>query len=188
VRKIDLEHIIRAATDLTNEYQVVVVGSQSILGSVENPPPECLDSLEADIFVPANERLSDLIDGAIGEGSAFHDTFGYYAQGVDASTSILRDGWENRLVRLQSPNTNGRVGFCLEITDLFLAKCAANREKDRDFNLALLRHGIVDAAVATSRIPSMPLDDDGKTRIADLISRLSATSKANRHNHIGPKP
>lgn len=76
MRKIDLEHIIRAATDLTNEYQVVVVGSQSILGSVENPPPECLDSLEADIFVPANERLSDLIDGAIGEGSAFHDTFG----------------------------------------------------------------------------------------------------------------
>jgi len=172
VHKSELEHIIRAASDITNQYEIVVVGSQSILGSVDAPPLECLRSIEADIFVPGNERLSDLIDGAIGEGSRFHDLYGYYAQGVDKNTSILPSGWENRLVRLQSQSTNGKVGYCLEVTDLFLAKCAANREKDRGFNLALLRHGVVDPEIAISRIPAMPLDADAKERIRSLIRRF----------------
>ena len=38
MKKSDLEHIIRAAASITNEYEVTVVGSQSILGSVELPP------------------------------------------------------------------------------------------------------------------------------------------------------
>ncbi|ADV02173.1 DUF6036 family nucleotidyltransferase [Alicycliphilus denitrificans] len=178
MHKSDLEHIIRAASAVTNQYEIVVVGSQSILGSVDAPPMECLVSMEADIFVLGHEQLSDLIDGVLGEGSAFHDTFGYYAQGVDSTTSILPDGWRERLVRLQSPNTDGKVGYCLDATDLFLAKCVANREKDREFNLALLVHGIVDATVALSRVESMPIDDDAKKRIAHLIARLSAESEA----------
>ena len=28
----DLEHIIRAAADVTNEYEFIIIGSQSILG------------------------------------------------------------------------------------------------------------------------------------------------------------
>ena len=173
MHKADLEHIIRAASAITNQYEVVVVGSQSILGSVESPPPECLASMEADIFVLGHERLSDLIDGAIGEGSQFHDSFGYYAQGVDENTSVLPAGWQGRLVRLQSPNTDGKIGYCLEITDLFLAKCAANREKDREFNVALLQHQLVDAATALERVPSMPLDGAGQERIVQLIARLA---------------
>lgn len=30
----DLEHIIRAAADVTNEYEFIIVGSQSILGPI----------------------------------------------------------------------------------------------------------------------------------------------------------
>lgn len=176
MHKSDLEHIIRAASAITNQYEIVVVGSQSILGSVESPPLECLGSMEADIFVPGNERLSDLIDGAMGEGSQFHDSFGYYAQGVDENTSILPAGWQDRLVRLQSQNTDGKIGYCLDVTDLFLAKCAAHREKDREFNLALLLHGIVDPAIAVARVSSMPLDAAGKQRIVNLIARLSLES------------
>ncbi len=178
MKKADLEHIIRAATSVTNQYEVIVVGSQSILGSVEAPPDECLASKEADIIVPGNEALSDLIDGAIGEGSPFESCFGYYAQGVDSSTCILAEGWRDRLVRLQSQNTDGKVGFCLEVTDLFLAKCAANREKDRDFNLALLRHGIVDPMVALARVDLLPLDREGRERVAALIGRLVLQSES----------
>lgn len=174
MHKSDLEHIIRAASAITNQYEIVVVGSQSILGSVESPPLECLESIEADIFVPGNACLSDLIDGAIGEGSQFHDSFGYYAQGVSEATSILPSRWQDRLIRLQSQNTDGKIGYCLDVTDLFLAKCAANREKDRDFNLALLRKRIVDPAVAASRVSSMPLDADAKKRIENTILRLTA--------------
>lgn len=45
----DLEHIIRASGDVTNQYEFVIVGSQSILGSVPNPPSVFTMSAEADI-------------------------------------------------------------------------------------------------------------------------------------------
>ncbi len=37
--KRELEHIIRAAAAITNQYEVVVVGSQSVLGSVDLASP-----------------------------------------------------------------------------------------------------------------------------------------------------
>ena len=46
----DLEHLIRAAAEVTNEYEFVVVGSQSILGPIPNPPAELTMSMEADIY------------------------------------------------------------------------------------------------------------------------------------------
>jgi hypothetical protein len=72
-----LEHLIRAASTITDRYEFIVVGSQSILGSVAKPPPECLFSTEVDIYPKDAEELSDKIDGAIGEGSQFHETYGY---------------------------------------------------------------------------------------------------------------
>ena len=33
----DLEHIIRASAEVTDQYEFIIVGSQSILGSVPNP-------------------------------------------------------------------------------------------------------------------------------------------------------
>lgn len=54
--KRELEHIIRAAAAITNQYEIVVVGSQSIFGSVNSLPTECLESMEA-----AKGRISDLI-------------------------------------------------------------------------------------------------------------------------------
>lgn len=44
----------------------------------------------------------------------FHGTFGYYAQGIDATTAILPDGWRDRLVRFETPSTNGVIAWCLE--------------------------------------------------------------------------
>jgi hypothetical protein len=46
----DLEHIIRAAAAVTDQYEFIIVGSQSILGSVPNPEPVFTMSAEADIY------------------------------------------------------------------------------------------------------------------------------------------
>jgi hypothetical protein len=78
----ELEHIIRASGDITNQYEFVVVGSQSMLGSVPNPEEVFTVSMEVDIYPLQAPELADKIDGAIGEGSQFHQSFGYYAQGV----------------------------------------------------------------------------------------------------------
>jgi hypothetical protein len=170
--KANLEHIIRAASAITNEYEIIVVGSQSILASVDQPPLECVISREADIIVANNERLSDLIDGAIGEGSMFEEQFGYYAQGVDFTTSVLPNGWRDRLVRLQSSNTDGKAGLCLDVYDLFVSKCVANREKDRVFNKALLRERIINAEAACERADLLPLFPDVIARLKTHIQRL----------------
>jgi len=53
----------------------VIVGSQAILGSVPNAPAELLVSQEVDLYAPADEAASDLVDGSIGERSPFHESF-----------------------------------------------------------------------------------------------------------------
>jgi hypothetical protein len=63
-----------------------------------------------DIYPLHRPDSADVIDGAIGEGSHFEDAFGYYAQGVGPETAVLPAGWQNRLVRVQSPATRGAVG------------------------------------------------------------------------------
>ena len=69
-------------------------------------------------FDDADGLKADLIDGSIGEASMFHATFGYYAQGVSESTAVLPEGWRDRLVRFETPATNGAVAWCLEVHDL----------------------------------------------------------------------
>jgi hypothetical protein len=174
MQRSQLEHLIRAAAEITNQYEFVIIGSQSILGTVESPPPECTMSMEADIYPLAAPELADLIDGAIGELSFFHDHFGYYAQGVGPKTAHLPRGWQSRLVRLQSAATNDRVGYCLDPVDLFVSKAAAAREKDAAFNRALLSHGIVSVDEALSRA-AMLEDATEATRVAAWIRRLATT-------------
>jgi hypothetical protein len=96
-----LEHIIRAAGSIANDSEIVVIGSQPILGQFPNAPASLLVSAEADVFPMHNPQLSDLIDGSIGEGSPFHEMYGYYAQGVDDRTATLPRGWRERDSRLQ---------------------------------------------------------------------------------------
>jgi len=61
-----------------------------------------------------------------------------------------------RVHRVQSAATNGRVGYCLDAIDLFMSKAVAGRDKDREFCMALLRYGHVDADQAMAMVAEMP--------------------------------
>ena len=152
-----LEHIIRAAVGITGATEIVVIGSQSVLGQFPNAPAELLVSIEADVFTFRSPDDADLIDGSIGEGSPFHQTFGYYAHGVAEDTAILPPGWKERLVKVQNANTGNGCGLCLEIHDLAVAKLAAGREKDTAFVTELFRHKLADAKLIESRLHKSPL-------------------------------
>ena len=104
----ELEHIIRASGDITDQYEFVIVGSQSILGAVPRPEDVFTVSMEADIYPLQAPELADRIDGAIGEGSQFHETYGYYAQGVGPETACVPAGWMQRVHRIQNRNTQDR--------------------------------------------------------------------------------
>lgn len=173
MKRADLEHLIRAAAAVTNEYEIVVIGSQAILGAVPNAPEELLRSMEADLFPLHRPDLSDLIDGAIGELSPFEERFGYYAQGVGPDTAILPPGWRERLVKVQSAQTDLKIGWCLDPHDLAASKLAAGREKDLHYVAALLRHGLADSATLQDRLRALPVDAARREGLARWVAARS---------------
>lgn len=81
MRRHEFDHVISAAAEVCEEREIVVIGSQAILGSVEEPPPSMLVSMEADVYPLGNPGKAIEIEGALGEGSMFQGTYGYYAHG-----------------------------------------------------------------------------------------------------------
>lgn len=178
MRRVDLEHLIRAAADIAADDDIVIVGSQSILGQFPDAPPELRVSVEADVFPRHHPERADLIDGSIGEGSPFHATFGYYAQGVDATTSVLPAGWEDRLIPVRNANTRGSTGWCLEVHDLLIAKAVAGREKDRAFVREVVRHRLVNEPTARARLAMTTLGHEVRQRIEAALTVAFTASAA----------
>ena len=176
-----LEHIIRASGEITEQYDFVIIGSQSILGSVPYPEDVFAVSMEADIYPLEAPELADEIDIAIGEGSQFHDLNGYYAQGVGPNTAKLPKDWMQRIHRVQNPNTRGLLGLCLDVTDLFLSKAVAGRDKDREFCMALFEHGYVALEQVLELVPTMPLDQEEMRRLRATIRRWEKAVREANH-------
>lgn len=170
MKRQQLEHIIRAATAITGASEIVIIGSQALLGQFPDAPNELLVSIEADVFTLRDESDSELIDGAIGEATTFHQTFGYYAHGVGPDTAYLPEGWDHRLVRIHNENTGAGTGLCLEVNDLAVSKLIAGREKDLDFIRGLFRHRLGDPHAVMHRLETVKCDPE---RLAAAKARLA---------------
>ncbi len=153
-----LEHLLRAGGSVADETELVVVGSQAILASLPDPPPELAASMEADIYPLHAPEKADLIDGSIGELSPFHHTFGYYAHGIAPATATLPSDWRSRAVAISGSGTCGVVGWCPAPADLAVSKLAAGRAKDMDYVRALMVHGIVDVLAVERLLDELPLE------------------------------
>jgi len=175
VTRQQLEHIIRAAAGNADSTEIVIIGSQAVLGTYPDAPTELTRSIEADVFPRGRPQDSILIDGAIGERSLFHETFGYYAHGVDETTAVLPDGWQDRLVPVRNENTRGATGWCLEVHDLVVSKLVAGREKDCDYVKALFRHGLARRETVSERLHVTPLADSERRReIEAQLGRITS--------------
>src|SRR5690348_2167563 len=142
MKKSELDHVLRAAKEITGEDKFIVVGSQSLHGKGIDVD-QFLASIEVDLYVPLQERKTELLN-AIGEGSPFHETYGYYADPVDERTAILPRKWKQRLVNLPPGNTNGAKGLCLDPHDMAVSKYIAGRDKDLQLLQGLLDAGHID--------------------------------------------
>ncbi len=160
-----LEHVLRSGGSLTSSRDLVVIGSQAILGSFPNAPADMLTSMEADIYPLDAPEKADLIDGCIGELSPFHETFGYYAHGIGPETAVLPVKWKTRLVRVEAGET---IGWCLAPVDLAVSKIIAGREKDIRFVRSMLRSGFITEAVMQSVTGELRPGD-----AANVLERLS---------------
>ena len=174
MRRSELEHIIRASGDIAKDDEIIVIGSQSILGQFPDAPVRLLVSMEMDVYPKNKPELADKIDGAIGEGSSFHEQNGYYAQGVGPDTAVLPTGWEDRLIIVNNENTNGVSGLCLEVHDLAISKFVAARSKDLEYIQELIRQQMIEKTTLTERLAETQLSEAEhagiKTRIESLFS------------------
>ena len=174
-----LEHIIRASAAILGTDQFVIVGSQSILGAYPSVPRALAESVEADLYPIDEPANAEVLSATIGEESHFHGAFGVYADGVSEETSILPAGWRDRLVKVQNENTNGAIGWCLDPTDLAIAKHIAGREKDIHFTAAMAHHGMIDESAFVERLETVDIPPDHRERI---LRRFAI------HTTTGPTP
>ena len=137
--------------------------------------------MELDIYPRADPTRADEIDGTLGDGSRFHDTYDYYAHGVGPETVIAPAGWEGRLVRLELPAIRRKdatvIAWCLSIHDLVLAKLAAGRPHDRACAGEAVRAELADPEQLQLGVDLMPMSHRERTRetLAGVLARLAAT-------------
>ena len=173
--------MLRAASQIVDDPEIVVLGSQAILGSFREDelPDEVVVSMEADLAFrdDVDGSKSDSIDGAIGEGSPFHEMYSYYAQGVTISTAVMAAGWEHRAVEYERADALPSHAVCLEPHDLVISKLVAGREKDLEFATALIGAGLVDAEALVERAGMLPVPGAVIRRVREAIGRCARRAR-----------
>jgi len=191
VKREELEHVIRAAADIVDD-ELVVIGSQAILAEHPNAPASLLRSVEVDLYPLNHPERADDIDGAIGDGSRFHETYEYYAHGVGPETAVAPAGWRSRMLRLELPAIRRRrenvVAWCMAPHDLVLAKLAAGRPHDLEFAADAIREGLVDSDQLELGIELMPESHREVTggRLATVLARSHAETEADPSKESQP--
>lgn len=96
MNRTQLAHVLRSASRIASDSDVLVVGSQAILAMRDEDelPAAATASMEADTaFLDDVDRAkADEFEGRIGEFSPFHEEFGYYAEGIHIDMVVLLKG------------------------------------------------------------------------------------------------
>jgi hypothetical protein len=188
-----LEHLVGAAAAVIDE-ELIVVGSQAILGEHPDAPKELLFSGSVDLLPASGDpRKSEILNEALGEFSFFRNNFGCYAKGVETSALTLPEGWRGRLARIR--NTDKACGGgCLETHDLAVSKLIAGRVEDFEFVSALLRHEMIDLALIRERLATVDQDEQKMLALLDrreIISYRTTQKDVNVFllaSHLGVLP
>lgn len=95
----ELEHAIRAACDIAQDDEIYVFGSQAILGQYPDAPHDLRQSVEVDVSPRTRMDRVDHIDGSLGEGSTFHQAYGFYVHGLPIDEAArLPSRWQDRVI------------------------------------------------------------------------------------------
>ena len=147
----DLQELFAQARKLTGQGEFVVVGSLSILGIVKGSdvPPRMLMSIDVDCFTRQGPEQIDAMQGALGAGSGFEASHGFYLDPISPKVPTLPRQWEHRLVRVAMEQ--GIVVFFLDPNDAAASKYARCEPRDREWIQAGLQAGLLSAPIIESR-------------------------------------
>lgn len=158
----DLDRAVRAIARHFETDEVIIIGSQAILVHDPEAPVIMRTSGEIDAY-PGNihgwesqnpgQLASEEINVWFGIGSRFHETFGFYIDGVDAETAKFPPGWRERAVG-KTVHVDGKtiraVAPCIE--DLIVSKLHRLGRKDRNFIRACHDMRALDGALIEQRL------------------------------------
>src|SRR5437762_3446026 len=122
-----LEAALRAAAEVSNQPDLVLVGSQSVHAHTLEPPPEVLVSEECDIFVKGTFEKFEAVASVLGKNSSFHVANGFFVDPVEPGILLLPSGWDARLKAMRFGEI---TAWCLDVNDLVISKLNAGRLKD----------------------------------------------------------
>lgn len=163
-----LEHVIRAASGITGATEIVIVGSQSVLGQFPDAPDDRC------IYIPQSR------------GCRSHRGFNRRRFAISANVWLLRPRCRRRnggaSQELEKPidsgrneNTGNGCGLYLEIHDLAVAKLVAGREKDCEFIRQLLHHDLAKLPIIEGRLRETPLPNETFESALARLRRLASS-------------
>ena len=179
--------------------RLLALGSQAIhvLVEPEDVPEQLMGSTELDVVVldtlPGLGDPAQQISGAIGEGSDFHVTHGYYPDGMTLDEAVLPSGWEGRLAslavhRLDRPDAPATL-FAPELADLCASKLAADRVKDHAFVKTVVGARLVGADDVLERCRLLPAGPAREVAVAwaERLVNGGSTALTEEERRVAPE-
>ena len=181
------EHVIAAAANVVDVDEFVVIGSQAVLGTVPVAPPSMLISMEADVYPLREPDRAIEIDAALGDGSPFQRTYGYYAHGVGPATAKFPRGWLGANPRLtpssrrsgadsEQPLPAPELVWPKTLTALRRMALRGDTSDDRARKLPLTSHELI-ATGSQRRVCDRRWRDDCRWRAARCRAWMARTAR-----------
>ncbi len=158
--------LLLSAAKISGWTNLVVIGSQAIHGTVEDPAMDVVfHSPDADFYrrggYPSNAMWEHVV-AELGQDSDYHVENLVYAEAVPEDLARLPVDWEARAktkvigtITLDSVDVPVKVTFP-DIYDLTVSKLSINRPKDIEFMEAVVKQGLVERQELEDRFKQAP--------------------------------
>jgi hypothetical protein len=180
----DLERTVCSVARHFGTDVVYIVGSQALLVARDDVAKAFRTSFEIDAY-PANREqwettsggieASEEINGLFGEGSPFHEAYGFFIDGVDESTAKLPPDWRKRAVERVFECGDGKsvTAIAPAPVEIVAAKLVRGDEKDVEFAARCMGAELVtNAAVRASLKKTVE-----RALLTECLGRVELASK-----------
>lgn len=174
----DIARLLVEAKRITNHRDYVVIGSLSVLGAVAHPPVSMTGSIDVDLYPKNDPGRASEVAIALGMGSEFEKTYGYYADAVSPMLPTLPEGWNERLIEVKFDA--GVSAWFLDPNDAAISKYVRGELRDHEWIHSGLDAGILSLPTVEYRLRETIMETDERQRAKEAIAKDSSYMEAKK--------